>query len=324
VPLNDEYPLAVTFITSPASQGDGSSALEPIGTGFVVNLRSRIEGLTFEYVVTAAHVVEGRNETYARIRTRDGGSKDLRVHDWLHHPKADVAVAPFRPGGHTDLHLLHVPGAGLSWYTSPRWVPVLGDRVYFIGLLALPAARSMVERNVPMVRSGTIGAMYQADVPVEWPDKSIRKFEAHLIDCRSYGGFSGSPCFFQRDDQVTAVKEGAAVYGPITFLFGLVSGHFDQYASPKVRGDIAEVGSISVPVNTGVGVVTPVERIVEVLRMEELSDERKRIEDEREKRGEEGAALDRANDESEFERFEHLTRELVNTPKPKEEENGAE
>jgi hypothetical protein len=184
VPLTDKYPLAVTFIIGPVRHEDGTTSLEPIGTGFVVNVPTRDEGVYFEYVVTASHVVQGDDERYVRIRKRQGGHKDVRVHEWVHHPHADVAAAPFKGDG--EMHLLNVPSASMRWPGLPvgmEWQPELGDRVYFLGLLALTGAREMAENNVPMVRSGTIGAMYQDDVPVEWPDKSIRKFQAHLIDC---------------------------------------------------------------------------------------------------------------------------------------------
>jgi hypothetical protein len=192
-----------------------------------------------------------------------------------------------------------------------EWAPALGDRVYFLGLLALPGARGMTEKNVPMVRSGTIGAMYQDDLPVEWPDKSIRKFQAHLIDCRSYGGFSGSPCFFQRDRGFTGVREGKQRRGQVTFLLGLISGHFDQFSSARIRGDLADAGSIEVPINSGVGIVTPVEKIVEVLRMEEFADEWERVEREHRERPEEGARLDSIEPDSELEGLEELDPQAV-------------
>ncbi len=312
MPLNDQYPLAVTFIIGPVKQKDDSYALEPIGTGFIVRLETRDRSL-FEYVVTALHVVEGARESYVRIRMHDGGFEDLPVDKWVPHERgADVAVTSL---ARTDaMNVLWVPAPGLSWPLSPRLRPDLGDRVYFLGLLALPGARGLFERNVPMVRSGTIGAMYQDDIPLAWPDKTTRKTQAHLIDCRSYGGFSGSPCFFQRDDQWTGVKEGKETRGTTTFLLGLISAHFDDFTSAKT------LGPVRAPINTGVGIVTPVERIVEVIDMPEFKDERERVQNEREQRPEEGATLDTAG-ESEYERFEQLARELVNTPKPKPDES---
>jgi len=47
--------------------------------------------------------------------------------------------------------------------------------------------------NRPMARSGTLGAVYQTGI--KHPDGY--QYVAHLGDCRSYGGFSGSPCFLE-------------------------------------------------------------------------------------------------------------------------------
>jgi len=105
-----------------------------------------------------------------------------------------------------------------------------------------------------------------------------------------------------------------------TALLGIVSGHFDTWGTARLTGDLPmEPGAVEVPLNTGVGVVTPAKAIKEMLEMKELADDRARVEDETEKRvkGDEGATLD-ASQESEFDRFERLTRELVNTPKQTE------
>jgi hypothetical protein len=45
-----------------------------------------------------------------------------------------------------------------------------------------------------MVRSGTIGGVDQGGVAHQ---DAQYKYTCHLADCRSYGGFSGSPCFLE-------------------------------------------------------------------------------------------------------------------------------
>jgi hypothetical protein len=209
VPLNNSYPLAVTFIVEPRLQDDGTterrhrSRLAPASLStYPAESRACSSSTSLR-----PHVISGERETHVRIGTRDGGSRVLRIREWVHHPRADVAAASLPNQGYDDLHLLNIPAASLQWARIGEWRPFLGDRVHFVGLLALPRARDMTEKNVPMVRSGTIGALYQEHVPVQWPGGSIRKVQAHLIDCRSYGGFSGAPCFFQRDDQPTGVSE---------------------------------------------------------------------------------------------------------------------
>jgi hypothetical protein len=92
-----------------------------------------------------------------------------------------------------------------------RHQPRLGDVVYFVGLLA--NIKSMHVENVPMVRSGTLGRMFQRDVRIKWPDATIHSMVFHLIDCHSHQGFSGSPCYVQpeprgRDDITSGGHSG--------------------------------------------------------------------------------------------------------------------
>src|SRR4051794_40994072 len=104
VPLTYDYLLAVTFIVAPRRTNEGAMRPTPVGTGFVISFPSaEVPGLRFEYVVTASHVVQGEAETYARFRKQAGGIHDLPVPEWLHHPRADVALAPLR--GHGPLGL---------------------------------------------------------------------------------------------------------------------------------------------------------------------------------------------------------------------------
>ena len=151
--------------------------------------------------------------------------------------------------------------------------PHLGDRVYFMGLLSF--LKESRDEITPMVRSGTIGRLNQKEVPVKWGSTHAR-ITAHLIDCRSYGGFSGAPCFIQasvteyRDlsKEIPGGMKGNVVFEK-TLLLGLVSGHFDQRERADVTGD--DSLEVRTRVNSGVGLVTPVRFISEVLQMEELA-----------------------------------------------------
>lgn len=310
----------MTFIVGPRDV-DGVTRLVPIGTGFVVSFpSSEVEGLRFEYVVTASHVVQAEQETYARFRKREGGTHDLPAPDWIHHPSADIAMAPLRGHGPLGLHLKHIPSEAFLGPGTTPWGAYPGERVYFLGLF--DRLGSLGEQNVAMVRSGTLGAWEVDKVPLG-PPENRRYVTAHLIDCRSYAGFSGSPCFIQADVQLPATYDGVVQRTEhVTYLLGLVSGHFDMWEQARLLGDLpAEEGSIEAQVNSGVGVVTPVRMILEAYDMEELSEDRRRIEDIEKARTDEGATLDRVAGADEppsgdYERFERLARELVTTPKP--------
>lgn len=320
MPLTYDFLLAVTFIIAPREEG-GATRPTPIGTGFVVSFPSaEVPGLRFEYVVTASHVVQGESETYARFRKREGGVHDLPVLDWVHHPQADVALAPLRGHGPLGLHLKHIPVDMFIGPGTKPWGAFPGERVYFLGLFE--RLGSLGEQNVAMVRSGTLGAWEVENVPIG-PEQNRRYITAHLIDCRSYAGFSGSPCFIQADVQVPAKYDAEAErLQHATHLIGMVNGHFDMWGKARLLGNLpVEEGSVEAQVNSGVGVVTPSRMILEAYDMEELSEDRQRLEEREKERGEEGATLDRvAGADDEFGRFEELTRKLVNTPKPTADE----
>ena len=322
VPLNDTYPLSVTFIAAPRTNGD-IREVTPIGTGFLVGWpHPDFPHAHSYYIVTAKHVVQSEPETYVRFRTKGGGLQDFSVHDWVLHPSptADVAVTPIQIPEHVSVMHVSVAdilGSPVSAAERTEWSPTLGDRVYFIGLLDY--FEGMVEKNVPMVRSGTLGAMYQDDVPVKTDPHTVTRLHAHLIDCRSYGGFSGSPCFVQGTVVLAAPEPGKLRLSTPGRLLGLISGHFDMLKEAETNDSSLKVKAA---INSGVGVVATAEQILEVLTMEEIAGPRKESQDryssEREARsGDIAATADTTSLDTEFDRFEDLTRKLVNTPKSK-------
>jgi hypothetical protein len=264
----------------------------PIGTGFVLGVRPPPEppprrAFTL-YLATAAHVVKAEESTWIRLRRLGGELEDLPVVGWSIHEHADVAVAVLDlDERHTpyDIAVLPIPdflpeGAEQRYGDRRRPLslnerPMLGDTVYFIGLFtSLP---SLGDRNVPLVRSGTLAAMSVEDVPVTMTDRTVARYKAHLIDCRSYAGFSGSPCLVQFPK-----KPGVGGVGrpdEETELLGVFSSHFDWAESAAITGDLADFeGSVRFSVNLGVGVVTPAESIVELLERDDVRGDRLRRE----------------------------------------------
>jgi hypothetical protein len=179
----------VLFILAPRTKQPGLEEMTPIGTGFLVTYSARaVPDLWFNYVVTARHVIEAEVTTYLRVTRREGGIASLPVPEWHAHPDADVAVAPIHIPAWVEHHRLVFDRSAIDRYTGDHELS-LGERVYFSGLLAdIP---EMADRNVPMTRAGTVGAMYQGGVPIRRADKSVYKIMAHLIDCRSYAGHRG-------------------------------------------------------------------------------------------------------------------------------------
>jgi hypothetical protein len=241
---------ASVMIVAPDWAGD----CQPIGTGFLVAIPGPGPGTAYEYVVTAAHVLRQNSNILVRVARLDGSVIDLPASGWVFHEdgETDVAVSSIRldQGVH---RFMMVP---LVMFMDEHPVELhLGDVVYFIGLLA--PITSMHNQNVPMVRSGTLGRLYQDDVRVQWPDGSRHTMTAHLIDCRSHSGFSGSPCYVQFDPRGRGGPDRQD-----TFLLGLITGHLD------------EMGVGPHHINSGVALVTPVEDIRYVLMQKELVEQR--------------------------------------------------
>jgi len=251
VPLSEVYAEASVMIVAPDSSGD----MHPIGTGFLVAMPGPAPGTAHEYVITAAHVVRFAQQTHVRLSRVAGGTEDLPVDRWVFHDdgETDVAVVPVRLS-QSEYQFKMVPIEAFLDEHPIR--PLLAEDVFFVGVLE--HVKSMHDQNVPMARSGTLGRLYQDGVEVRWPDGTHHRLTAHLIDCRSHRGFSGSPCYLQVNPRAYPDLQDRQD----TFLLGLITGHLDEIGVQKT--------------NAGVGLVTPVEDIRHVLMQPELAEPRNR------------------------------------------------
>lgn len=343
--MDDNYPKGVFFVGRLQPGDDQTETRQIVGTAFLVFITSASGFLQHLYVVTAAHVVDGAEQTFVRIPMHDGSVNDVPVPEWVPHSKYDVAVGPIKlPSNHgavgTELEQFidddrwNSPSLTLEGW-GPGFRAQLGDAVYFIGLLG--KIEAMTKRNIPIVRAGTLGRLWQENLPVQrTPHDTPKYITAHLIDCRSFAGFSGSPCYVQQLMISQGVTDGRLIIKERTALLGLIGGHFDDWARTRERDresdksvreeDAGYSGGVSdnieARVSTGVGYVIPAEFIRETLMLEEFVGMRKKAEHVNAPH-EEPATMDVApstSSTSEFERFEDLARKLVNTPKAETDE----
>jgi hypothetical protein len=98
--------------------------------------------------------------------------------------------------------------------------------------------------------------------------------DAYLVEARSIGGLSGSPVFIHapvwrvRKDGSVVTNEGSQRF----HLLGLMHGHFDV----STLHDGFDVDATPAQgINTGIGVVIPVEKILETIDQPELVEMRK-------------------------------------------------
>jgi hypothetical protein len=158
-----------------------------IGSGFIVSVPSEsVPGKQWPYLVTAHHVIRG-HEGLVEIDVPDPEiigdiAEGIPIKGWVQPvPEVDLAIAPYP----VDLAPKY-QGVILDHF-MPRGSGIgLGGEILYVGIFA--------PENVPMARAGSIGA---PNVPITVEDgfgKVQYRYEGDLVDCRSYKGFSGSPC----------------------------------------------------------------------------------------------------------------------------------
>ncbi len=231
-----------------------------VGTAYLVNLASEIDGLNFVYLVTAKHIIlniktaTGVESVSVRFNMRTGNAEwvEFLIAAWIIDENSDIAIARI----HSDLvlRILHssfpLVGAVDSEYFDDLHVGP-GDEVFSIGLFS---GHPGITRIVPIVRIGNIAALNVERVQMKGGDA----ITGHLIEIQSIGGLSGSPVFVNAlgNGQFTNELAGRRKDSPYALL-GQIYGHWDvPFNATEPAG-----GSI----NAGIAVVTPVERLLELI-----------------------------------------------------------
>lgn len=302
---------------------DDGGTVRPGGTGFFLTVESETRNDTHSYLVTARHSVEAAKpygKLYARLNSYDGGDAALveLPCDWKFHEDReanDVAVLPF-PAPQLYEVMTFDRDALVTPNVLPREHIGIGDDLMVVGLYRRHYGRKV---NRPIVRSGVIAAM--ADEPVEDLNAEA-PFEAYLGELRSIGGLSGSPVWVVinpsrliPDEERLGWRQGESRWR--FYLLGLIRSHWSTRDDEERLSEPAQAeGEL---LNTGIASITPIQKALDIIDSKTLVKQRKdrdRERAERARRSGEGEVLDSGlSPNPEFERFEDLTRKLVNTPK---------
>jgi hypothetical protein len=278
----DEIRKCVLFL---GTKKDGKFI--PSATTFLVAHEEH--GMRLGFLVTAQHAVSGlltnEQDIWVRENRKDGTSQETIVPPdmWHFHPnhprESDVAACMVNFSGDSDVHAIPLNGSkGIvaSKDVMARMEMGLGDEVAIVGLFT---SHYGVDHNLPIIRIGNIAAVQDEPVFTNY----CGYMDAHLIEARSIGGLSGSPVFVVLPP-VRLMKQETGIPGHHTrqtkftdgqamFLLGLVHGHFD---AKGLHGDIVvEDARISGSIHTGIGIVVPVEKILETINEPDWVDERK-------------------------------------------------
>jgi hypothetical protein len=249
-----------------------------VGAGFFVGDPLGVHDAAAVYVVTAKHCVQPLDEqengpfhkTWLRVNLRHAGSMHLEIPPemWVCHASADVAVLPLALNQHTFDYLYYPVRHGATAEFIKRHSVTPGEDVFITGLLISHPGKSRV---LPIMRVGNIAAFPEDPITLLTGQDS-----AYLVEVRSLGGLSGSPAFVHL---LPAHADARGVVGHATepagatrrtYLMGLVHGFF-----PTVENDPDGIGEwAQEPLNTGISIVVPLERVLDIIDCPALVGER--------------------------------------------------
>jgi len=261
--ISDELRNNVAFV---GLSGEGGPDWR--GTAFLVGTPHANPGLAYHYVVTAKHVIveisarSADRKILLRVNYTDGSGHiyETKVTDWVFHPddpSVDVAVAPVSLGPLIDLRSFSL--TLIRGQQTPDWVRP-GTDVFYPGLFYL---RSGSQRNLPVLRVGAISALPDEPIFLKQFGAAV---EAYLIESRSIGGLSGSPVFAYRETFTGRYSLDWEI-----FWIGLMHGHFDVSDLPPDPKDFTRRAE---RVNTGLAIVIPARKILEVVDQPQFRDKR--------------------------------------------------
>ena len=245
------------------------------GTAFLVDSDGKSA-----HVVTALHNIGLIRRDYPHhpvilfVNTPQGPREvETDPEDWIGHPDTsqvvDAAVyrIPLAMDG-LDHSKLHVDDE--HWVTDgfmTKFDVGIGDELYFPGLFVRHRGASQYQ---PILRVGTL-----ASIPQDLVNTELGKTEVYLAEVRSIGGFSGSPVFLRMpmwrapvrltDETIVEISSNLSQgLGMRDMFLGVVHGHYDVDAILSGKPiDLEEV-------NMGIGLITPAQRIRELLEHPEL------------------------------------------------------
>lgn len=227
------------------------------------------------YLSTAAHVIRkirddgAHDRVWVRVNTKSGSETiETPLAGWRMHPDENVDIAVFKIGigdfDHAAWALENcVVGDMLDTIDTGDRRLELGDEICFAGLFHPHAG---TERNLPIVRVGTVAALREEPVM----SRDGRPMDVYLVESRSIGGLSGSPVFVDVRTAKTIRPPTwgsmAGAYDPSSpgrfKLLGLVHGHFGD---DIIADATADDGKEKVHINMGIAMIVPAEQIQQAL-----------------------------------------------------------
>lgn len=294
--IHDEYLDCVVYIYATeqeANEGSGSGA-----SGFITSMEfdyESVDGRGQLYIVTNRHVIltleqlekEGafHNSFYIRLNTSEGEVKTFptRLTDWVYDKLGDdLAVCPMNFSDQ-NLHLKY-KSIPTNQYITEELIEKhgigIGDDVFLLGRFF---GHSGIQNNTPVARFGNISMMPKEPVKTKMGGSQL----SFLIELRTVSGFSGSLVFvhcMHNTYRPSEVGFGRVEKG-FGFLLGVLWGHLEEWFEPNLQNKLITSSPTKktllateveenqkVWINTGMGMVVPAWRLLDLLNCQKLTE----------------------------------------------------
>lgn len=270
--VNDLLPYSCVYLCVKEASGK----VIPAGTAFVLSVAAETNPEVHHgYLVTAAHCIREAQRRYGALFMRvnqhpDDSAALIELNAaWVFHEDEanDVAVLHFPPPAPFNLYrIIAIERESVATEKVRETEAIgIGDDLVVVGLFSSHHGRTA---NRPIIRMGSIASM--PDEPIEDPDSGL-PFDAYLAEVRSVGGLSGSPVW-------VVIHPGRMINGKVErsrqqyYLLGLIRGHWrkdEEWLSDFGSGEQETL-------NTGIALVTPIEKALEIIEMDALVKERRK------------------------------------------------
>ena len=263
------------------------------GTAFAINFPiDGLEDRAHALFITAKHCIEETPGEVVKLRfnLHNGGSEWVPTQktDWAHHLDTDISMYHWREerdGFLEKFRFYSIPESMFAAETIRKEYDIgIGDEVLSVGLFTRHAGK---HENHPIVRVGNISALPTDKIHT----KKSGLIEGFLIELRSIGGLSGSPVFvhlgglpgphrpknsllvgkpLEDPPSIRTLRRNPYDIEDVIYLLGVMHGHFDL--DKKALGDIVGEEKESEQLNTGIGVVMPIDHVLELLQTDSIKD----------------------------------------------------
>jgi hypothetical protein len=267
--LPNEFRNSVVFLGTAERYGE----VRYRGTAFLVGVPvPGLKNLYHTYLATAGHSIKRAQNTASRLfvrwNTNDGESVVVETTtDWFFHDDeaVDLALLDVEVPNTREIGLVPVEAFATDELLKEHDFG-LGDEVVATGLFYF---RQGKRRNLPVLRTGIVASM--PDEPFT-DEVSGLPYDAYLIEMRSFGGLSGTPVFTVIHRGMLMNRPGR-VFSSLVHqlaLIGVVRGHWNvkKEQNDFFADDVEQA-------NVGLTIVTPAQKLTELLMRDELVKKRR-------------------------------------------------